>query len=141
MNFNEAHKDSDPKFDSATKGAKLFMRWLYAVHKNLVEETRLSIEPNNVELLAYAEDRHSKCILPSLEQISRLPHSIDANNSVIRQLIQATNRNNKVCKETNKIHQAEYDWKRDADKTKKRQDKRPAPFNQIDGTEQNNLEN
>jgi len=87
MNFNKAHKDRDPKFDSATKGAKLFMRWLYAVHKNLVEETRLSIEPNNVKLLAYAEDRHSKCILPSLEQISRLPHGIDANDSVIRQLI------------------------------------------------------
>ena len=56
MNFNEAHKDSNPKFDDATKGAKLFMRWLYAVHKDLVEETRLSIEPDNVELLAYAED-------------------------------------------------------------------------------------
>ena len=119
INFNEAHKDSDPKFDSATKGAKLFMRWLYAVHKNLVQETRLSIEPDNVKLLAYAEDRHSKCILPSLEQISRLPHGIDANDSVIRQLIQATNGNNKVCKETNRIRQAEYDWKKDVDETKK----------------------
>ena len=47
-NFNEAHKDSNPKFDDATKGAKLFLRWLYAVHKDLVEETRLFIEPNNV---------------------------------------------------------------------------------------------
>ena len=55
-NFNKAHKDSNPKFDDAMKGAKLFMRWLYAVHKDLVEETRLSIEPDNVELLAYAED-------------------------------------------------------------------------------------
>ena len=119
MNFNEAHKDRDLKFDDTTKGAKLLMRWLYAVHKDLVEETRLSIEPDNVELLAYAEDRHSKCILLSLEQISRLPHGIDANNSVLRQLIQATNRNNEVCKETNKIRHAEYDWKRDADETKK----------------------
>jgi len=75
MNFTEAHKDSNPKFDSATKGAKLFMRWLYSVHKNLVEETRLSIEPNNVELLVYTKDRHYKCIFPSLEQISRLPHA------------------------------------------------------------------
>jgi hypothetical protein len=24
-NFNEAHKDSNPKFDNVTKGAKLFM--------------------------------------------------------------------------------------------------------------------
>ena len=38
-NFNEAHKDSNPKFGDATKGAKLFTRWLYAVHKDLVDET------------------------------------------------------------------------------------------------------
>jgi hypothetical protein len=50
INFNEAHKDSDPKFNDATEGAKLFMRWLYAAHKGLIEETRLSIEPDNVEL-------------------------------------------------------------------------------------------
>jgi hypothetical protein len=118
-NFNKAHKDSNPKFDDATKGAKLFMRWLYTVHKDLVEETRFCIKPDNVELLAYAEDWHSKCILPSLEQISRFPHGINTNDSILRQLIQATNRNNEVCKETNKIRQAEYDWKRDADKTKK----------------------
>ena len=55
-NFNEAYKDSDPKFDNATKGAKLFASWLYAAHKDLVEETRLSIQPDNVELLAYAKD-------------------------------------------------------------------------------------
>ena len=55
-NFNKAHKDSNPKFNDATKGAKLFIRWLYAIHKDLVEETRLSIEPNTVELLAYAKD-------------------------------------------------------------------------------------
>jgi hypothetical protein len=56
MNFKVAHKDSSPKSDDATKGAKLFARWLYAVHKDLVGETRLSIEPDNVELLVYAED-------------------------------------------------------------------------------------
>ena len=119
MNFNEAHKDSDHKFDNATKGTKLFMRWLYTVHKDLVEDTRLSIEPDNAELLAYAEDQHSKCILPLLEQISRFSHGVDANDSVLCQLIQATNRNNIVCEETNKIRQAEYDWKRDVDETKK----------------------
>ena len=53
----------------------------------LIEETRVSIEPDNVELLAYAEDRHSKCILPSLEQIACLPHGIEQNDSVLRQLI------------------------------------------------------
>ena len=116
ININEAHKDSDLKFDDATEGAKLFMRWLYAAHKDLIEETRLSIESNNVELIAYVEDQHSKCILPSLEQIACLPHGIEQNDSILGQLIQATNRNNEVCEEMNKICQAEYNWKRDADK-------------------------
>jgi hypothetical protein len=31
----------------------------------------------------------------------------------------ATNRNNEVCKETNKICQAEYEWKKDLDKIMK----------------------
>jgi hypothetical protein len=128
INFNEAHKDSDPKFDDATEGAKLFMRWLYAAHKDLIEETRLFIEPDNVKLLAYAEDRHSKCILPSLEQIACRPHGIEQNDSMLCQLIQVTNRNNKVCEETNKIRQAEYDWKRDADKIKKDRTKDLHPF-------------
>ena len=69
-NFNRARKDSNPKFKDAMKGAKLIARWLYTVHKNLVDKTRITIEPDNVELLAYAEDQHSKCILPSLKQIS-----------------------------------------------------------------------
>ncbi len=118
-NFNEAHKDSNPKFNDATKGEKLFARWLYAAHKDLIEETRLSIEPDNVKLLAYAKDRHSKCILPSLNQISQFPPGINANDSVLRQLVQVTNRNNEVCEETNKIRQAEYKWKKDVDEIKK----------------------
>ena len=44
---------------------------------------------------------------------------MNAANSVLHQLVQATNRNNEVCKETNKICQAEYEWKKDLDKIKK----------------------
>jgi hypothetical protein len=47
MNFNEAHKDSDPKFGDATKGAKLFARWLSTVHKGLIEKTRSPIMSNS----------------------------------------------------------------------------------------------
>jgi hypothetical protein len=117
------------------KGAKLFARWLYAVHRDLAEETRLSNEPNNVKLPAYAGYRHSNCILPSLKQISQLPPGINANNSILRQLIKTMNRNSKVCKETTKIHQAEYKWKKDIDEIKKDRDTRPAPFNKNDDQE------
>jgi hypothetical protein len=118
-NFNKAHKNSNPKFKDATKGAKLFARWLNAAHKDLVEETRLSIKPDNVKLLVYAKDRHSKCILPSLDQISQFPLGINANDSILRQQVQAMNRNNEVCKESNKVRQAEYKWKKDVDEIKK----------------------
>ena len=117
------------------KGSKLFARWLYAVHRDHAEETRLSNEPNNVKLPAYAGYRHSNCILPSLKQISQLPPGINANNSILRQLIKAMNRNSKVCKETTKIHQAEYKWKKDIDEIKKDRDTRPAPFNKNDDQE------
>ena len=52
-----ATNSNNPKFNDAKKGAKLFAEWLYTVHKDLIEEMRLSsIKPNNVKLLAYAED-------------------------------------------------------------------------------------
>jgi hypothetical protein len=44
---------------------------------------------------------------------------INANDSILRQLVQAMNRNNEVCKETNKVRQAEYKWKKDVDEIKK----------------------
>ena len=72
-NFKKAHKDSDPKVDGAMKGANLLAKWLYTVHKDLIEETRLSTEPNNVELLVYAKEQRSKCLIPSLKHIARLP--------------------------------------------------------------------
>jgi hypothetical protein len=42
-----------------------------------------------------------------------------ANDSMISQLIAATNGNNEVYKEANKLWQAEYDWKCDQDDVKK----------------------
>jgi hypothetical protein len=41
------------------------------------------------------------------------------NNDVMRQLIEATNRNNKVCKKTNEIRLREYEWKKENEEIKK----------------------
>jgi hypothetical protein len=40
------------------------MRWLYATHKKLINETRLLVKPENKELLKHANERHHHCILP-----------------------------------------------------------------------------
>jgi hypothetical protein len=89
-----------PPTCDATDGVKHFAKWLYAIHMNLVNETRFSVQPDNMKIQLYAEECHRKCILPPLEQKAP-PHQGIENKSVIQQLIQATNRNNKVCKETN----------------------------------------
>jgi hypothetical protein len=81
---------------------------------------RLNVNPDNKELHIYTNECHQKCILPSLKQGTIFSTSGQgANDSMIRQLVAATNRNNKVCKETTKLQQAEYDWKHNQDDVKK----------------------
>jgi hypothetical protein len=60
-----------------------------------------------------------KCILPPLKQNAPPHQGIEANKSIMQQLIQATNRKNKVCEETNRIQFAEYEWKKESDEVKK----------------------
>jgi hypothetical protein len=71
---------------------------------NLLTKIKFSFEPDNEEIQVYAEDCHQNCILPPLKQNIPPHQGFEANKSIIQQLIQATNRNNKVCKETNKMN-------------------------------------
>jgi hypothetical protein len=57
--YNNSHPAND-----AITGAKSIMRWLYATHKKLINETRLLVEPENKKLLKHANKRHCHCILP-----------------------------------------------------------------------------
>jgi hypothetical protein len=72
---------------------------------------------------------------PPLNESPNSPLRMNASNSILRRLVQATNRNNEVCEETNKIRQAEYKWKKDLNKNQARQDERPALLNQDDDPE------
>jgi hypothetical protein len=71
--YNTTENSTLPTHD-ATDGAKPFAKWLYAVHMNLIDETRISAQPYNMEIQMYAEERHRKCILPPL--LSNTPHPI-----------------------------------------------------------------
>jgi hypothetical protein len=119
-NFNDTHKDNDVfKFDNATIGAKKLAKWLYAIHLGLISKTRLSIEPDNEDLTKHAKECHRACILPPVNQRSLLVLSTEDNESVIRQLIASTNRNNEACKEKNRICKQEYERLKDNDDLKK----------------------
>jgi hypothetical protein len=118
--FNDAHKGNDDfKFNDATIGAKKLAKWLYAVHLGLISETRLSIKPENKELTKHAKERHCACILLPINQRSLITPSTNDNKSIIRQLIMATNCNNKACEETNRIRKQEYERLKGHDDVKK----------------------
>jgi hypothetical protein len=57
--FNDAHKNAtDFKYKDMQASGEDFANWLYAVHMNLIQESRLSVEPDNIELMKHSEERH-----------------------------------------------------------------------------------
>jgi hypothetical protein len=68
--------------------------------------------------MRYSKERHQSCILPPINATSN-HGSTGTNNDVMLQLIEATNRNNKVCEKTNEIRIKEYEWKKETEETKK----------------------
>jgi hypothetical protein len=86
------------------KGAKLFARWLSTVHKGLIEKTRSPIMSNS-----WRTPRIDTPSVSSPQSNKTLDFPLESSQTIVSyQLIQAMNRNNEVCKETNKIRQAEY---------------------------------
>jgi hypothetical protein len=97
--YNNSHRAND-----TTTWAKSIMRWLYAAHKKLINKTRLLVEPENKELLKYADKCHPHCILPPFKNVVGAAHgSIGADDSILCQLMSATNRPNKAMEATNII--------------------------------------
>jgi hypothetical protein len=101
--FIQGSKGANPPAEDPTKGAKFFTLWLYAAHMKLINKTKFSIEPDNKEVKKHAEICHRDCILPPLEHNAPPLLGITENESMILQLIQSTNRGNKIHEETMKI--------------------------------------
>ena len=86
----------------------------------LISNTRLAMEPDNDKLAKYSDERHHLCILsPHNLTIHHTLNIQGTSDSVLLQLIQATNRNNAICKETNRVRLKEYKWKKEMDEVKK----------------------
>ena len=64
---------------------------------NFIAETRLMVKPDNTKLTRHSKERHCSCILPPINAASN-HGSTGMNNNIMLQLIEATNRNNEVCK-------------------------------------------
>jgi hypothetical protein len=109
--FHNSHSSNkELNYKDATIASRKIMRWVHAVNKIFIKETRFDADPDNKELQIYANKRHRKCNLHSLEQGSFFgTTSQGASNSAISQLVAANNRNNKVCEETNKLQKCDQD--------------------------------
>jgi hypothetical protein len=99
--FNDAHKATEVEnFEDTKEGAEDFVKWLYTIHLGLIQDTQLSVEPDNKELVSHLEEHHRLCILPLLDLSNYSAQgNIGTNSNVLSQLIEATNCNNKVCEE------------------------------------------
>ena len=48
--FNDSHKNAtDFDYEDMQLSGEDFANWFYAVHMNLIAETRLTVEPDNIE--------------------------------------------------------------------------------------------
>ena len=93
IDFNNSHS-STTGFENvdATIQAKRFALWAFAVHKGHIEETSFDIDPDNVDIQQHHDERHAKCIMPSLSTVSSAPTSLGDHLSIFEQLGAGLNR-------------------------------------------------
>jgi hypothetical protein len=119
VEFSETHMDAKD-FEDIRPSVESLIKWLFAVHMGLISETRLAMEPDNDKLAKYLDERHRLCILsPHNSTIHHATNIQGTSDSVLLQLIHATNRNNEICKETDRVRLKEYEWKKKTDEVKK----------------------
>jgi hypothetical protein len=66
--------------------AKRFSLWTFAVCKVYIKETSFDIDPDNEELQKHCNERHAKCIMPSLTSAASVPANLSDQISILEQL-------------------------------------------------------
>ncbi len=87
IDFNNTHT-SVGGFENvaATIQARRFSLWAFAVYKGYIEETSFDINPDNKELQKHCNERHAKCIMPSLTSAASVPANLSDQISILKQL-------------------------------------------------------
>jgi hypothetical protein len=66
--------------------AKRFAMLAFAAYKTYINKTTFKIEPDNEELQQFCNKRHSKCIIPSINQARTTQSNLSNNASILEQL-------------------------------------------------------
>ncbi len=97
IDFNNTHSAMMGfKNVNATIQAKRFTVWAYAVFKDYIDKASFKIEPDNDELQIFLDERHSKCILPSLASLSSAPTSTSDHSRILKKLRAGLNQMSKA---------------------------------------------
>jgi hypothetical protein len=93
IQFNNTHLSlQEFKNVDATVQAKRFLSWAFTVHSGYIEETSFNIGHDNEQLNLHVDNRHAKCIMPSLAMaVTALP-SLNDQVSILEQLGAGLNR-------------------------------------------------
>jgi hypothetical protein len=85
IDFNNTHT-SVGGFENvdATIQAKQFSLWAFVVYKDYIEETSFDIDPDNEELQKHCNERHTKCIMPSLTSAASVPANLSDQISILK---------------------------------------------------------
>jgi hypothetical protein len=71
---------------------KRFAMWAFGAYKNYINETTFKIEPDyNKELQQFCNKRHSKCIIPSINQARTIQSNLSNHASILKQLRRGLN--------------------------------------------------
>jgi hypothetical protein len=87
IDFNNTHTSVGGfKNVDATIQAKRFSLWAFAVYKVYIKETSFDIDLDNKELQKHCNERHAKCIMPSLTSATSVPANLSDQMSILEQL-------------------------------------------------------
>ncbi len=62
---------------------KRFAMWAFEANKSYIDKTTLEIEPDNKELQQFCDKRHSKCIIPSINQARTTQSNLSNHASIL----------------------------------------------------------
>ncbi len=84
MDFNNLHSTMQEFANvDARVQAKRFAMWAFAAYKSYINKTTFKIEPDNEELQQFCDERHSKCIIPSINQARTMQSNLSNHASIL----------------------------------------------------------
>ncbi len=100
--FNNLHSMMEEFVNINTKiQAKRFAMWAFAAYKTYIDKTTFKIEPDNKELQQFCNKRHSKCIIPSINQAQTMQSNLSNHASILKQLGRGLNQTGEANKAAN----------------------------------------